>query len=76
MAYLYILSLDLRVSDCWQNVQIEDAEEEKGSVHLKDVIKGGEGVTTMGFGADEAAGASAAVSISCLYKLYLAKILA
>ena len=49
------------------NVQIEDAEEEKSSVHLKEVIKSSEeGVTTMGFGNDEGACTSAAVNMSHL----------
>jgi len=48
------------------NIQIEDAEEEKSSVHLKEVIKTGEGVTTMGFGSDEAGFASTSVSCVCV----------
>jgi len=48
------------------NVQIEDAEEEKSSLHLKDVIKNDDGVTTIGFGSSDAATASAAVNHASL----------
>jgi len=46
--------------------QIEDAEEEKSSMHLKDVIKNSDGVTTVGFGNEETATFSASVTFCCL----------
>jgi len=46
--------------------QIEDAEEEKSSVHLKDVMKAGDGETSLGFGSEETATFSASVNVSYL----------
>ena len=54
--------------------QIEDAEEEKSSVHLKNVIKSGagdDGVTTVGFGSEQAASFSASVNFCVLAALVL-----
>ena len=57
----------------WLYVKIDDAQEEKSSVHLKEVIKTGEVTTvgfgneessTVGFGNEESVSASAAVNIS------------
>ena len=44
--------------------QIEDAEEEKSSVYLKDVMKAGDGETSVGFGSEETATFSASVNVS------------
>ena len=63
---LFVLKVPLNPKQTNQlcvRVKIEDAEEEKSSVHLRDVIKSGEAVTTIGFGDGESAAASSVVNI-------------
>ena len=52
-----------------RDCQIEDAEEEKSAVHLKDVIKSGDGETSVGFGSEETATFSASVNLCYLCTL-------
>jgi len=62
---------------CVLNVKIDDAQEEKSSVHLKEVIKTGE-VSTVGFGNEESVSASAAVNINvqsvCYLRVHLCRV--